>query len=104
RGGASSQHDELTTVGYIRTEQIRLMVEQGRLDKCIGGNLFLGAQLLDKARAILVTKGISKSDTQAMGFAWAPDPSAALEMALERHGRSASVNVLYKASKMICTL
>ncbi|MCL5104012.1 MAG: nickel-dependent lactate racemase [Armatimonadetes bacterium] len=102
--GASSQHDELTTVGYVRTEQIRRMVEQGRLDKCIGGNLFLGAQLLDRARAILVTRGISKNDTQAMGFAWAPDPSAALEMALARHGRSASVNVLYKASKMICTL
>ena len=102
--GASSQHDELTSVGYIRTEQIRLMVEQGRLDKCIGGNLFLGAQLLDKAQAILVTKGISKDDTRAMGFAWAPDPNAALDMALKRHGRSASVNILYKASKMICTL
>lgn len=102
--GASSQHEELTTVGYIRTEQIRRMVEQGKLDKCIGGNLFLGAQLLDKARAILVTKGIPKDDTRAMGYAWAPDPNAALEMALERHGRSASVNVLYKASKMICTI
>ncbi|MHB9038876.1 MAG: nickel-dependent lactate racemase family protein [Armatimonadota bacterium] len=102
--GASSQHEELTTVGYVRTEQIRRMVEQGRLDKCIGGNLFLGAQLLDRARAILVTKGISEDDTRAMGFAWAPDPNVALEMALERHGRSASINVLYKASKMICTL
>ena len=39
-----------------------------------------------------------------MGFMWAPDPGAALEMALDRHGRSASVNVLYKASKMICRL
>jgi nickel-dependent lactate racemase len=101
--GASSQHKELTSVGYIRKEQIRLMVEQGKLDRCIGGNLFLGAQLLDRACGILVTKGISKDETRAMGFVWAPDPSAALEMALTRHGRSASVNVLYKSSKMICT-
>ncbi|MCE5198082.1 MAG: nickel-dependent lactate racemase [Armatimonadota bacterium] len=102
--GASSQHEELTTVGYIRKEQVRRMVEQGKLDKCIGGNLFLGAQLLDRAQAILVTKGISEDETRAMGFIWAPDPASALEMALNRHGRSASVNLLYKASKMICTL
>lgn len=102
--GASSQHEELTTVGYIRKEQVRRMVEQGKIDKCIGGNLFLGAQLLDKAEAILVTKGISEDETRAMGFIWAPDPAAAMEMALDRHGKSASVNLLYKASKMICTL
>lgn len=102
--GTSSQHEELTTIGYIRKEQIRQMVEQGKLDKCIGGNLFLGAQLIDRAQAILVTKGISREETRAMGFIWASDPSSALEMALARHGRSASVNLLYKASKMICTL
>lgn len=102
--GASSQHDELTSVGYVREEQIRLMVERGKVDKCVGGNLFLGAQLLDRARGILVTKGIPEDDTRAMGFMWAPDPSAALEMALELHGRTASVNVLHKASKMICTI
>jgi nickel-dependent lactate racemase len=100
--GASSQHEELTTVGYIRMEQIRQMVEQGRLDKCVAGHLFLGAQLLDRVRVILVTKGISEDDTRAMGFTWAPDPSTALEMAIVRHGREASVNVLHKASKMIC--
>jgi len=102
--GTSSQHHELTTVGYIRTEQIRRMVEQDKIDKCIAGNLFLGAQLLDKGPGILVTKGITEDETRAMGFAWAPDPAAALEMALERHGKSASINVLYKASKMICTI
>lgn len=102
--GTSSQHDELTTVGYIRTEQIRRMVEQGKIDKCIGGNLFLGAQLLDKGPGILVTKGISEDETRAMGFAWAPNPAAALEIALNRHGKSASINILYKASKMICTI
>lgn len=102
--GASSQHHELATVGYIGKEQVRRMVEQGEIDKCIGGNLYLGSQLLDKAQAILVTKGISKEDTRAMGFRWAPDPASALEMALSRHGASASINILYKASKMICEL
>ncbi len=102
--GASSQHHEVTSIGYIRTEQVRLMVEQDKLDKCIGGNLFLGAQLLNKGPGILVTKGITEDETRSMGFAWAPDPAAALELALERHGRSASINVLYKASKMICTI
>jgi lactate racemase len=102
--GACSQHEEVTTIGYIRNEQVRRLVEQGKIDKCIGGNLFLGGQLLDKGPGILVTKGISEDQTRAMGFGWAPDPAAALALALERHGKTASINVLYKASKMICTI
>jgi lactate racemase len=100
--GASSQHKELTTIGYIPVQQIRQFVSEGKLDKAIGANLLLGRQLLDKADAILVTKGISEKDTKAMGFGWAPDPKTALQKAIGKHSESASINILYKASKMIC--
>jgi len=101
--GTSSQHPELTEVGYIPTEQTTRMVSQGKLDKAVAANLFLGRRLLDRAQSILVTRGIPEADTRAMGFLWSPDPASALEMALQRHGREARINVLYKAAKMVCS-
>jgi len=100
--GTSAQHPELTEVGYVPTDQVVRMVEQGVLDKAVAANLFLGRRLLDKAQSVLVTKGISEADTKAMGFLWSPDPAAALELALKRHGKKARINVLYKAAKMVC--
>jgi nickel-dependent lactate racemase len=100
--GTSAQHPELTEVGYIATDRTIKMVEQGVLDKAVAANLFLGRRLLDKAQAVLVTKGISEADTRAMGFLWSPDPASALELALEKHGNNARINVLYKAAKMVC--
>ncbi len=100
--GASAQHRELTTVGYIPVKQIKMMVMRGEIDKCVAANLLLGRRLLDKAQAILVTRGISEKDTKAMGFCWAPDASTALRQAITRHGNTASINILYKAAKMIC--
>lgn len=102
--GASSQHHELTTYGYMPEEKIRAMVVSGQLDKCVGGNMYLGRKLLEKARVILVSRGISRADALAMGFRWAPDAAAALRDALEYHGSSASINILYKSAKMICTV
>ena len=102
--GTSSQHNELTSLGYIPVEQTRKMVKDGILDKAVAANLYLGRQLLEKANAILVTKGISEKDTRAMGFGWAPDPAAALQQALAKRPEPVSINVLYKASKMICVV
>ena len=102
--GASAQHPKLTTLGYIPVEKIKTMVACGKLDKCLAANLLLGRRLIDRAQIILVTEGISEKDTCAMGFDWAPDPGAALKKALVRHGQTAKINVLYKASKMICRL
>ena len=102
--GASAQHPELMTLGYIPVEKIKAMVAREKLDKCLAANLFLGRRLIDRARVILVTEGISEKDTCAMGFDWAPDPASALKKVLARHGQAARINVLYKSAKMICRL
>jgi nickel-dependent lactate racemase len=100
--GTSSQHHELTTYGYMPRDEIRSMVAAGQLDKCVGGNMYLGRGLLDKANVILVSLGISQADALAMRFQWAPDATAALEQAMAVHGASATINILYKSAKMIC--
>jgi nickel-dependent lactate racemase len=102
--GTSSQHSTLTEIGYIAVEKIKLMLEAGKLDKAVAANLFLGRKLIDKADTILVTKGISKGDTLSMGFGWAKNPESALKEAIKKHGEDAKINILYKASKMVCVL
>ena len=103
--GACSQHPEVTEYGYsVCLDKIKTMVASGTLDKIVGANLCLGRQLLERGDTILVTTGISEKDTRAMGFGWAGRPEEALKMAFEKQGTSASVNVLYKASKMICVV
>jgi lactate racemase len=101
--GTSSQHDELTTVGYVEVERIKKLLAENKIDKAIAANLLLGRRLLEKADIILVTKGITQQQTLAMNFQWAPTPQDAIEAAIQKHGKSARINILHKASKMICS-
>jgi len=100
--GTSGQHSELIDIGYAPIDEITRLVDEGKLDKAVAANLLLGRRLLDRAESVLVTRGISEANTKAMGFLWSPDPAAALELALKKQGRDARINVLYKASKMVC--
>ena len=101
--GASLQHPEVTKIGYsIDYARTLELVENGKIDKVIGGNLWLGHELYEKAQTILITKGICRQDTESMGYLWAPGPQEGLKMALEKHGSAAKINILYKSSKMIC--
>ncbi len=100
--GTSSQHDELTTVGYGDEAITRRLLAAGRIDQAVAANLVLGRRLLEHAHAILVTHGISREQTLAMRLEWAPTPQAALDQAMARHGPGARINILHKAAKMIC--
>jgi nickel-dependent lactate racemase len=100
--GASSQHHEVTSVGYVGLCKVKQLLDADKIDKAVAANLALGSILLEKAGTILVTKGISEYDTRAMKYEWAKTPAEALRMAIEKHGPSARVNILHKASKMIC--
>jgi len=101
--GISSQHPEVLGIGYVPIDELRRRVETGEIDKVVAGNLYVGRKVLDRASVFLITRGVSERDTRRMGIDWAPDPAAALRLALQRHGESASINVLYKAAEMVCT-
>ncbi|MFA5204086.1 MAG: nickel-dependent lactate racemase [Lentisphaeria bacterium] len=101
--GTSSQHEELTTVGYVEVETVQRLLAEGRIDQAVAANLVLGRRLLESAHAILVTHGISREQTLAMRLEWAPTPQAALDQAIARHGSVARINILHKAAKMICS-
>jgi nickel-dependent lactate racemase len=102
--GVCAQHPELLSVGLKRsTAEVESMVREGRLDPVVAAAIWLGTRLVARARVILVSRGVSAAEAAGMGLSYAETASAALAMALERHGPAARINVLYKAAKMICS-
>jgi hypothetical protein len=51
-------------------------------------------QIVDKTDCIMVSPGVTAEQAQRIGFRSAPSAQAALAMALERQGPSASIAVL----------
>jgi nickel-dependent lactate racemase len=103
--GASAQHPEILSIGFKHpASRIQELVRTGNLDPIAAAAIWLGSRLRQRANIILVTKGISSSQTADMGFTYASDPGTALAQSLHHHGTSAGINILYKASKMICTV
>lgn len=100
--GVSAQHPELLEIGLRKsTDAIEALVQAGKLCPITAAAIWLGSRLAAHAQIILVSPGISCAQTQALGLRYAPDPDAALALALARHGPEASVSVLYKSAKMI---
>lgn len=105
REGVCTQHPEIASIGFKHpVSHIQNLVSAGRFDPISAAAIWLGSRMRERANIILVTKGVSLKETEAMGFSYAPDPASALAQALGQHGASAKINVLYKASKMICTI
>lgn len=103
--GVCAQHPELLSVGLKRsTSEIETLVREGRLDPVVAAAIWLGTRLVERAGVILVSPGVSSAEAAGLGLSYADTPSAALAMALRRHGPAARINVLYKAAKMICAV
>ena len=101
--GVCAQHPELLSIGLRHpTRVIENMVRDGELDPVAAAAIWLGSRLAERAHIIVVSAGVSEAEAVAMGLDHAPTPAAALARALDRHGPSARINVLYKAAKMIC--
>jgi lactate racemase len=103
--GVCAQHPEILSIGFKHSAPyIQNLVSTGQLDPIPAAAIWLGSRMRERANIILATKGVSMAETAVMGFTYASDPASALAQALKQHGASARINVLYKASKMICKI
>jgi len=103
--GVCTQHPEIVSLGFKHPlSRIQNLVNTGQLDPISAAAIWLGSRMRERANIILVTKGVSRLETAALGFSYASAPSSALAQALQQQGASAKINVLYKAAKMICTI
>jgi nickel-dependent lactate racemase len=103
--GLSVTHEEdLLRIGYRPSAEIRELVAGGQIP-----HLVVGVHMMQVAQAthdrgitcILVTPGISPEKLRAVNLGHAPDPQAALELALAKTGPRARVAVLRRASETL---
>jgi nickel-dependent lactate racemase len=93
--GVAGNHPNLLEIGYRPYAEILRMVEAGKIEDIVGAAVLADvAQVIDKADCIMVSPGVRREQALRLGFRYAATAQDALEMALERQGRQASVAVL----------
>ncbi|MDD5707246.1 MAG: nickel-dependent lactate racemase [Kiritimatiellae bacterium] len=100
--GACAAHPDFAARGFRHTiGEVDALVAQGAVSRIVGAVLYLGAYLVERARVILVSSGVSSREAAALGIEHASTPAQALALARSQQGANARINVLSKAAKMI---
>jgi len=101
--GVSPSHPEVLEWGYQTFEEIDEKVHQGKIQKLTAAAhlVHVGRVIKERARGILVCPGISKMETEKLGFLYAQEPQEALEIAFSLLGRDAKVAVLQRGGEIL---
>jgi nickel-dependent lactate racemase len=101
--GVSPEYPAIVEYGYHSRTEVRAMVDRGEIT-----NLALAAHLVHvgevicrKATGILVSPGIAPEVAQKIGFLPAATPQQALDIALDRMGKHASIAVLKNGGEIM---
>ncbi len=94
--GVSRTHHLILQEGYRHSWDTISRVENGEIsDKIVAAHLVrVGRVIRDNGVGILVSPGISRTDTERLGFLYAATCQEALDKAFEIKGRDASVLVI----------
>ena len=101
--GVSPSHPEVLEWGYQTFEEIDEKVHQGKIQKLTAAAhlVHVGRVIKERARGILVCPGISKMETEKLGFLYTQEPQEALEIAFSLLGRDAKVAVLQRGGEIL---
>jgi len=104
--GVSPSHPEVLKLGYQTFEEVDREVRQGKIKKLtVAAHLVhVGRVIKERARGILVSHGITKEETERLGFFHAREPQEALEIAFSILGRNAKVAVLQRGGEILPTI
>jgi nickel-dependent lactate racemase len=93
--GVACNHPNVLEIGYRPHAEIVRMVEAGEVEDVVGAAILADvAQIVDRADCIMVSPGVTREETERLGFRYAATAQGALEMAFERQGGEAKVAVL----------
>jgi lactate racemase len=93
--GVADNHPTVLEIGYRPFAEIARMVEAGEVDDVVGAAILADvAQVMDRTDCILVSPGVTREQTERLGFRYATSTQEALEMAFLQQGNSAMVAVL----------
>jgi len=101
--GISPSHPEVLELGYQTFDEVNQKVYKGIIQKLtVAAHLVhVGRVIKERARGILVCPGISKMETEKLGFFYAREPKDALEIAFPLTGRDAKVAVLQRGGEIL---
>jgi len=101
--GVSPSHPEILEMGYQTFEEVDRKVRKGTMNKLtVAAHLVhVGRVIKERAKGIMVSQGISKSETERLGLLHAREPQEALEIAFSLMGRNAKVAVLQRGGEIL---
>lgn len=101
--GVSPSHPEVLEMGYQTFEEVDQKVRKGTIKKLtVAAHLVhVGRVIKERAKGVMVSQGISKSETERLGFVHAREPQEALEIAFSLLGRNAKVAVLKRGGEIL---
>lgn len=101
--GISQSHPEILKIGYQKFEDVNQMLLEGVIQKLtVAAHLVhVGRVIKEKAKGILVSKGILKEQTEKIGFIYAKSPQEALEIGFSLLGKDAKVAILHRGGEIL---
>lgn len=101
--GISPSHPEVLEFGYQTFEDADQMVRKGSIKKLTAAAhlVHVGRVIKERARGIMVSRGISKSETEKLGMIYAREPAEALDIAFTLSGYDAKVAVLQRGGEIL---
>ena len=101
--GFSQTHSEILEFGYTSVENIKNLVNCGKIShKVVGVHMIqVSTVAVEKAKVILVSTGISKENAEKAGLMWAKTAQQALEKALKIVVQNPSIAILKNAARML---
>jgi nickel-dependent lactate racemase len=100
--GVADNHSNMLEIGYRSYTEIVRMVDAGEVDDVVGAAVLADvAQVMDRTHCILVSPGVSRKETERLGFRYAATPKEALQMAFARQGNPAKVAVLRHGGRIL---
>lgn len=78
-------------------------MRQGKIRKLTAAAhlVHVGRVIKERAKGIMVSQGISKEETEKLGFNYARNPQEALEIAFSLRGHDANVAVLQRGGEIL---
>lgn len=101
--GISPSHPEVLEFGYQTFEDVDQKVRKGIIKKLTAAAhlVHVGRVTKERAKGIMVSRGISKSETERLGLIYAREPQEALDIAFSLSGRDAKVAVLQRGGEIL---
>jgi hypothetical protein len=100
--GISEEHPELEKYGYLYPAEAQSLLDSGQLKDTVSTSaMFHIGRIRERFRVIVYTVGITKKDTETLGFEYASNPQEAVDMALEGAGRSAEIRAFMRAAQIV---